>query len=105
MQIPLRVVSPPLVTLVERGVEVQEVGEEPACRHLACQLVEVVVGVAGQIVHATFLLPYLYWEDGSLTVAHSLISRIKQFPHDAAPLSRRVGTIVYGGEHHLVSTA
>ena len=78
-----RIVSPPLGTLVIRGVEVQEVREETTCRHLASQLIEVVVAVFGQVVHATFLLPDLDGEDSRLAVAHALVGAEQDFAHHA----------------------
>ena len=64
-----RVVGFPVVTLVEGGVQVQEVREETACGDLAGKLVEVVVAVFGQIAYAAFLFPYLNGEDGRFAVA------------------------------------
>ena len=96
MQIALRVIGTPFRVLVKRGVEIQEVGEEPACRHLAGQLVEVKVAVFGQIVHAALLLPDLDGEDGGLAVAHALVCGEEYLAHDAPALRTGVRTIVNG---------
>ena len=103
MEIALGVVGTPVAVLVKGGVEVQEVGEEAARRHLAGQLVEVEVAVFGQVVHATFLLPYLYGEDGRLATADALVGGEQYLAHDAAALGARVRTIINRGEHHLVA--
>ena len=103
VDVALRIVGTPVAVLVERGVEVQEVGEEPARCHLACQLVEVEVTVLGQIVHATLLLPDLDGEDGSLATADALVGREQDLTHHATALGTRVRTIVDRREHHLVT--
>ena len=99
----LRVVDVPLLILVVRSIEVDEVGEEPACRNLAGILVEVIVAVLGQVAHPTLLLPDLDGEDGRLSATHTLVGRAQQFANDAATLGRRVRTIIDAGEHHLVT--
>ena len=90
----LRVVSSPLLVLVECGIQVQEVREETACCHLACKLVEVVVSVLRQIVDASLLLPNLDREDGCLAVAHAVVGAEQDFAHDAATLGTGIRTIV-----------
>ena len=102
--IALRVVSTPLAILIIRSIEVQEVGEESTCRHLTSQLIQVEVTILGQIVHTTLLLPNLNGEDSSLASTHALISRKQDLTHDATSLGRGIGTVVNGGEHHLVTT-
>ena len=97
------IVDTPLVILVVGGIEVDEVGEKTTCRHLAGELVEVIVAVLRLIAHACFLLPDLNGEDGSGTVAHALLGRVEQLADDAAPFSTDVGTLVDRAEHHLVS--
>ena len=104
VDIALRVVGTPVGILVKGGIEVQEVGEEPACRHLTGQLVEVEVTVLRQIVHAAFLLPDLDREDGGLTAAYAFIGGEQDLAHDTASFGRGVRTIVDGREHHLVAT-
>ena len=99
------VVGLPLIVLVERGVEIEEIGEETACRHLAGEGVEVEVAVFGQVVHPPFLFPNLYGEDGGLAAAHALVGGEEYLAHHAAPLGRGVRAIVDGREHHLVATA
>ena len=101
----LGVVGTPFLVLIEGGVEVYEVGEEAACRHLACKLVEVVVAVLRQIAHAAFFLPYLYGENGRGAVAYALVGAVEEFADDAAALGAGVGAVVDGGEHHLVAAA
>ena len=105
MQIALRIVGTPFIALVECGVEVQEVGEEPSGRDLACQLVEIEVTVFGQIVHAAFLFPYLYGENGRFAAAHAFVGAEQQFAHDAAPFGRGVCSVVDRREDHLVAAA
>ena len=90
----LRIISTPLLVLVEGGVEVQEVREETAGCYLARQLVEVVVSVLRQIVYASLLLPYLDREDGCFAIAYALIGALQDFAHDAAALGAGIGTIV-----------
>ena len=90
----LRVVSSPLLVLVECSIQVQEVREETAGCHLACKLVEVVVSVLRQIVYASLLLPYLDREDGCLAVAHAVVGAEQYFAHDAATLGTGICTIV-----------
>ena len=100
-----RVVGFPVVTLVEGGVQVQEVREETACGDLAGKLVEVVVAVFGQIAYAAFLFPYLNGEDGRFAVAHALVRAFQQFADDAASLGGSIRTVVDGAEYHLVAAA
>ena len=100
----LGIVDVPLLVVVVWGVEIDEVGEETACCHLTGILVEVVVAVGGQITHAALLLPYLYGEDGSFAIAHTLVGTLKQLAYDAASLGTGVRTVVDGREHHLVAT-
>ena len=104
MQIALRVVGAPVSILVERGVEVQEVGEESSGRHLASQLVEVEVAVFGQVVHATLLLPYLNGEDSRLTIAYAFVGGEQNLAHNATSFRARVRTIINRREDHLVAT-
>ena len=94
VDIALGIVGAPLAVLVVRCVEIQEVGEEPARRHLTGQLVEVEVTVLGQIVHTALLLPYLNGENSRLAIAHALVGREQDLTHDAATLGTRVGTII-----------
>ena len=105
MEVALGIVGTPLIGLVEGGIEVQEVREEPSCRHLTGQLVEVVVRILGQVVHSSLLLPDLDGEDGGLTVAHTLVGALQDLAHDASSLCRGVGAVVDAGEHHLVTAA
>ncbi len=70
--------------LVEGGVEVHEVGEEPSGGYFAGQLKKVVVGVLGQIAHAAFLLPYLDREYGCGSVAHAFVCGVEQLANNAA---------------------
>ena len=94
VDIAFRVVGAPLAVLIERRVEVQEVGEEAAGRHLAGQLVEVEIAVFRQVVHTTLLLPYLDGEDSRLATADALVGREEYLAHDAAALGARVRTII-----------
>ena len=105
VEIALRVVGRPLLVLIEGGVEIDKVGEEAAGGHLAGQLVEVVVGVVGQVAHAALFLPYLYGEDGCGAVAHALVCRVEQLAYDASALGRGIGAVVDGAEDHLVAPA
>ena len=70
MLVAFRVIGFPVLALVEGGVQVQEVREETPCRHLAGQLVEVVVAVFRQVAHTPFLFPYLDGEDGGFSVSY-----------------------------------
>jgi hypothetical protein len=63
--------------LVEGGVEVYEIGEEPACGNFACEFVEVVIGVFRQVAHASLFLPYLYREDCGGAVAHTFVCAVQ----------------------------
>ena len=94
MDVALRIVSTPVSILVERGVEVQEVREEPSGSHLASQLVEVEVTVFRQIVHTALLLPDLDGEDGCLTTTDALIGREQDLAHHATSLGTRIRTVV-----------
>ena len=94
MYITFRIVSPPLTILIERSIEVQEVREETASRHLTSQLIEVKVTILRQVVHPTLFLPDLDGEDGCFTIAHTLIGREQYLTHDATPLSTCISTIV-----------
>ena len=94
MHIALRIVSPPVAVLVVGGIEVQEVGEEPAGRHLTGKLVEVKVTILRQVVHPPLLLPDLNGEDGSLAVAHTLVGGEQDLTHDATAFRTRVRTII-----------
>ena len=105
VNISLGVVGLPVGILIERCVQIQEVREESASRNLAGQLVEVEVAVLGQIVHTALLLPNLYWEDGSLAVAHTLVGAQQNLAHNAATLGTGVGSVVNAREHHLITTA
>ena len=100
----LGVIGLPVLVLVVRSIEVDEIGEEAAGCHLAGILVEVIVSVGGQVAHSAFLLPYLYGEDGCLSVSYSLISAAKYLSDDATSLGTGVCAIVDTAEHHLVST-
>ena len=88
------IVGTPCITLVKGSIEVEEVGEETASGHFACQLIQIIVRILWQIVDTTLLFPYLDWEDGCLTITHTLISRVEQFTHDATTFSRSIGAIV-----------
>ena len=105
MLVAFRVIGFPVLALVEGGVQVQEVREETPCRHLAGQLVEVVVAVFRQVAHTPFLFPYLDGEDGGFSVSYPLIGAFQQLADDAAPLGRGVCAVVDGAEHHLVAAA
>lgn len=85
MLVAFRVIGFPVLALVEGGVQVQEVREETPCRHLAGQLVEVVVAVFRQVAHTPFLFPYLDGEDGGFSVSYPLIGAFQQLADDAAP--------------------
>ncbi len=76
------------------GVEVDKVGEETAGRHLAGQLVQVVVGVGGQVTDAAFLLPNLDGEDCRGAIAHALVGGVEQLADDASSLGAGVGAVV-----------
>ena len=100
----LRILRIPELVVVERCVEVHEVREETTSRHLAGKLVEVVVAVLRKVAHASLLLPDLDREDGSRTVADTLVCSVEELTDNTASLSRCVGTIVDGTEHHLVTS-
>ena len=104
MDIAFGVVSTPFSILIIGGIQIQEVGEEPACRHLTSQLIEVKVTVFWQIVHATLLFPYLDGEDSRFAITHTFVSGKQDFAHDATTFCTRIRTIVDTGEHHLVTT-
>ena len=72
--------------LVECGVEVQEIREEPAGGNLACELVQVVVPVFREVADAAFFLPYLNREYGGGTVPYAFVCRIQDFPDDTSSL-------------------
>ena len=90
-----RVIGSPFLVPVVGGVEIHEVGEEPAGCHLAGEFIEVVVAVFRQVAHSAFLFPYLNGEDGSGAVSHTLISGVEQFADYAASLGRCIGAVIY----------
>ena len=94
------IVGLPVAVLIIGGIEVQEVGEEPASSHLTSQLVEVEVTVLGQIVHATLLLPDLNGEDGRLATTHTFVGGEQDLTHDATTFCARVRTIINRREEH-----
>ena len=67
-------------------------------------MIEVVVRIFREVVHPSFLLPDLDWEDGCLTIAHSFESADEELTHNAASFGRRVGSVIDAGEDHLVAT-
>lgn len=80
----LGIVGIPFLMLIERCVEIDKIGEEPTGRNLACQLVEVVIGIFGQVAYTTLFLPYLNREYRCGAVADSLVCGLEQFADDAA---------------------
>lgn len=98
------IVSTPVLILVEGGIEVEEIGEEAARRHLASELVEVIIRILRQIVDASLLLPNLDGEDGRLAIAHALIGRFEYLAHHTTAFGRSVGAIIDGGEDDLIAT-
>ncbi len=80
--------------VVECGVEVDEVGEKASGCDLAGLMVEVVVGVTLLIVHAAFLFPNLYRENGSGSIANAFVCGLQQLPDHTTALGRRVGAVV-----------
>ena len=104
IEVTLGIIGTPQLMIVEGGVEVQEVGEETTCRYLASELVKVVVGIGGQVVHTTLLLPNLDGEDCGGMVADTFVGRMEELTHHAASFSRSIGTIVDRREYHLVTT-
>ena len=105
MDISLRVVSPPLGTLVERRVKVQEVREETPCRYFTCEPVEVVVRVGLEITYPALLLPDLYRENGGGAIADTLVCGVEDFTDYAASFRGNISAIVYRTEHDLISSA
>ena len=105
MLVALGIVGAPLLVVVVGGVQIDEIGEETPCSHLAGELIEVIVGVTGLVAHAGLLFPDLNGENGRGTVAHATISRFKKLADDATSLGTGVGAIVDGAEHDLVATA
>lgn len=63
MDVPLGICGIPFGRLVEGGVKVQEVREEPSCGNFAGELVQIVVRILGEIADASLLLPDLDGED------------------------------------------
>jgi len=104
VDVTLRIVRLPCLVLIEGGVEVEEVREEAARGDLAGVAVEVVVGIAGEVGNSLLLFPYLDGEDGCGSVSDALIGRIEDFADDAAAFRGGVGSVVDGGEDHLVAT-
>ena len=90
--------------LVEWGVKVHEVREETTCRHLTCELVEVVVTVLRKVAHTSLLLPDLDREDGSRAVSDTLVCSVEELADYATSLSRSVCTVVDRTEYNLVTT-
>ena len=62
--IALGVVGTPQFMMVIGGIKIDKIREETACRHLASQLVQVIVGVLGLVAHTRLLFPNLDGEDG-----------------------------------------
>ena len=101
--ITMRVICTPLLILVVGGIEIEEVREETTGSDLASQLIEVVVAVLRQIVHATLLLPNLNREDGCFAIAHAFERALQQLTHDASALGTGVCSVVNGREYNLVT--
>ena len=99
----LGVVGLPVVVLVVGGIQIDEVGEEAACGHLTCELVEVIVAVGGQVAHASFLLPYLDGEDGCFAIAYAFVGAAQEFADDATAFCAGVGSVVDAAEDHLIA--
>lgn len=91
--------------LVESCVEIHKVGEEAACRNLACELVEIIVAVFGQVAYAAFLFPNLDREDGCRTIAYAFVGGVEQFADYAAAFCRSICAVVDGAEHNLIASA
>ena len=94
VHITLRIVCPPRITLIESGIQIEEVGEETACRNLTSQFVKVVVPVVFQIVNTPFLFPYLDRKDSRFAVTHTVISAVQQLAYHAPTLCRGIRSIV-----------
>ena len=99
----LRIILAPVLVLVVGGIQVDEVGEEPASRYLAGKFVEVVVLVGRQVAQSLLLLPNLNGEDGRLAVSYTLVCAAQNLADDATTLRAGVRTIVDTAEDHLVS--
>jgi len=72
---------------------------------LAGQLVEIVIGILGQIAHPALLFPYLDGKYRGRSVADALVSRGEQLADDATPLGRGVGAVIDRRKDHLIAAA
>ena len=105
VDVALGIVGAPVGILVVGSVEVQEVGEETTGRDLACELIEVVVGVCGQVAHAALLLPYLNGEDSCHARAYTFVGAVEYLADDASAFCTRVCAVVNRREDHLIAAA
>ena len=99
------VVAPVIILQVERRVDETEVGEEPHGRGGDGQLEQIVVGVAGVVVHPFLDLEDLHREDGRFPAAQPGLRGQQQVLHHHAALGRGIRTVVDRTERHLCSGA
>ena len=104
-QITFRVVGFPIAVLIERGIEIKEVREESTGRHLASQLIKIIVPIFTKIVYAPLFLPNLNREYSGFSITNSFVSGFQQLAYDAASLGRSVRSIIYRRENNLISTS
>ncbi len=94
-----------VVLQVEGRVQKAEVWEQPFGAHLDGELEEVVVRVAGVVVHALFDLENLDGENRGLALAEAGFRRQQQVFHHHPAFGRRVGAVVQRAERHLRARA
>lgn len=102
MHVSFRVVFIPRIILIECCVQVQEVGEEASCRHLACVFVKIVVSISWIDRHTTLAFPDLDGEDGCRVVSYTTFRRFEKFANYTTTFRRGVGTVVYRAKHYLI---
>ena len=90
-----------IVSEVVRSVDEGVVGEEALSRYAEAELEQIVVRVAGVVVHALFYLEDVYGEDRGLAVAQTLLGSEQDVLDDHTTLGRGIGAVVDGGEGYL----
>ena len=99
------VVAGLIVLEIVRRVDVDEVREQALRARLARLQEEVVVRIAGVVVHARLELEHGDGEDGRLAVAEPRPDGVERLARREASLRARVHAVVDGGKRHLRARA
>ena len=105
IDVSFRIVGTPFFVLVECRVEIDEVREETAGSHLACEFEEIAVGVFRKIADSAFLFPDLDWKYGCRSVAYAFVGSVEYLSYDATAFGRSVGAVVDRAEYNLIAPA